>query len=80
MTSASPPSQYQTPEGDSRPSLDRRDGWASSIEAPVRYNTAVPTPFDDAAIACVAPDARQTPSASRFPTDVGSLLDVVFAS
>jgi len=40
----------------------------------------VPTPFDDAAIACVAPDARQPPGASRFLTDVGSLLDVVFAS
>jgi len=71
-----------------RPSLGRRDAWASSIEAPVRYNTAVPTPFDDAAIACVAPDTRQIPSASRFLTDVGSLPDmregdlpdVVFAS
>jgi len=43
MTSASTPSRYQAPEGNSRP-------------APVRYNPAVPTPFDDAAIACVAPD------------------------
>ena len=88
MTSASTPSRYQAPEGNSRPSLGRRDAWASSIEAPVRYNTAVPTPFDDAAIACVAPDTRHTPSASRFLTDVGSppdmregdLPDVVFAS
>ena len=88
MTSASAPSRYQAPEGDSWPSLGRRDAWASSIEAPVRYNTAVPTPFDDAAIACVAPDTRHTPSASRFLTDVesppdmreGDLPAVVFGS
>jgi len=54
-----------------------------------RYNTAVPTPFfDDAAIACAAPDTRHTPSALPFLTDVGSppdmhegdLPDMMFAS